>query len=69
MSTHVIKNPDDEFVRNLKKRIRDNSGFCPCKLDKVKDNKCPCVEFRTTGYCCCGLYIQSPIEDIQEVKS
>lgn len=27
----VIKNPDELFVRNLKKRIRQNNGYCPCK--------------------------------------
>lgn len=24
-------NPDGLFVRNLKKRIRQNNGYCPCK--------------------------------------
>lgn len=56
----IIKNPDAEFVRNLKKRIKDNSGYCPCQLVKNKDTKCPCLEFRTTNYCCCGLYIVDP---------
>lgn len=27
----TIKNPDELFVRNLKKRIRQNNGYCPCK--------------------------------------
>lgn len=27
----AIQNPDDLFVRNLKKRIRQNNGYCPCK--------------------------------------
>ena len=27
----VVKNPDELFVRNLKKRIRQNNGYCPCK--------------------------------------
>lgn len=27
----IIKNPDDSFVRNLKKRIKSNNGYCPCK--------------------------------------
>ncbi len=27
----VIRNPDDIFVKNLRKRIRRNNGFCPCK--------------------------------------
>lgn len=27
----IILNPDDTFVWNLKKRIKANNGFCPCK--------------------------------------
>ena len=27
----IILNPDDDFVRNLKKRIKTNNNFCPCK--------------------------------------
>lgn len=60
MKPNVIKNPDTEFVKNLKKRIKDNSGYCPCRLDKTPDTKCPCKEFRETGECICGLYITLP---------
>ena len=27
----VMLNPDGVFVKNLKKRIKANTGFCPCK--------------------------------------
>ncbi len=27
----TIRNPDDVFVKNLKKRIKQNNGYCPCK--------------------------------------
>ncbi len=53
----TIINPDDEFVKNLKKRIKSNNGFCPCKIEKTQDNKCPCKDFRETKECHCGLYI------------
>lgn len=53
----TIINPDDEFVKNLKKRIKYNNGFCPCKIEKTQDNKCPCKDFRETRECHCGLYI------------
>ena len=57
----LIINPDTEFVKNLKKRIKDNGKFCPCKIEKTQDTKCPCLDFRTTGDCCCGLYVKIPI--------
>ena len=27
----IILNPDNTFVQNLRKRIKANNGFCPCK--------------------------------------
>lgn len=55
----TIVNPDGRFVKNLKKRIKNNNKYCPNKLERVPDNKCPCKEFREGGgYCACGLYIQ-----------
>ena len=62
MKHKTIVNPDSEFVKKLKKRIKDNSGYCPCQLEKSKDTKCPCLDFRETGNCCCGLYIKIPEE-------
>lgn len=50
----TIRNPDDIFVRNLKKRIKDNNGYCPCKLVKKPENKCPCKDFKDGHGCDCG---------------
>lgn len=60
MKAEFIKNPDAEFVKRLKRRIRDNGGHCPCRPEKTPDTKCPCREFRETGECICGLYITLP---------
>ena len=55
-------NPDIELVKEIKKKLKENSGYCPCRLDKTKDTKCICKEFRDQisrneqGYCYCGLY-------------
>ena len=56
----VMKNPDAEFVKNLKKRIKANNGFCPCQIEKTEDTKCPCKIFKDTQECMCGLYINVP---------
>ena len=53
-----VINPDAEFVKGLRRRIKNNSGFCPCRLEKIPDNKCPCKDFRENGECCCGLYVR-----------
>ena len=47
-------NPDGMFVRNMRKGIRQNNGFCPYKLEKKPDNKCPCLDFREGKGCDCG---------------
>ena len=47
-------NPDGVFVQNLKKRIKQNNGYCPCKLLKTPDTKCPCRDFREGRGCDCG---------------
>lgn len=55
-------NPDVDLVKEIKKKLKENSGYCPCRLDKTKDTKCMCKEFRDQisrneqGYCYCGLY-------------
>lgn len=55
-------NQDSEFVKDFKKQLKQNGGYCPCKLVKNKDTKCMCKEFRDqvtrneSGFCYCGLY-------------
>lgn len=60
---HIYKNPDTEYVREVKKKIKDNGGYCPCQLVKSPDTKCMCKAFTEmcdrgeSGMCMCGLYI------------
>lgn len=39
--------------RNYKKY---GAPYCPCKIDRIPDNICPCKEHLTSGVCKCGLY-------------
>jgi len=52
---------DNEFVRMMRKALKDNNGHCPCSLSKNVDNKCMCKDFREMeeGTCHCGLYIKN----------
>lgn len=53
---------DKELVAEIKKKLKENDGYCPCRLTKNEDTKCPCKEFREQdvhGECHCGLYIKS----------
>lgn len=59
----VIKqNPDKEYAAEIKCKLKENGGYCPCSLLKTEDTKCRCKEFRQQiernepGYCHCGLW-------------
>lgn len=59
----ILMNPDKEIVESLKNKIKENGGYCPCRLVHNEDTKCICKEFRDQikdenyeGYCHCMLY-------------
>lgn len=54
----ITRNPNKDFVEQMLKTLKENSNYCPCKLEKTKDTKCMCKEFREQkdGWCHCGLY-------------
>lgn len=54
---------DAELVSEVKKKLKENGGYCPCRLEKNEDTKCICREFRdmSEGECHCGLYIKTSI--------
>lgn len=59
----VITNPDKDFVKETRAKIKENNGHCACAISFNADNKCMCKEFREqiengiAGECHCGLYI------------
>ena len=55
----IIENPDKKIVKEIRKKLKANSGYCPCSLFQDEEHKCMCKDFReqtTPGYCHCGLY-------------
>lgn len=53
-------NPDKEIVEEIRKALRENDGYCPCRPEKTRDTVCMCKEFREqeSGLCHCGLYLK-----------
>lgn len=46
---------------SISQAVKDNDGYCPCKLIKNVDTKCPCKEFIESpnlGMCECGLFMK-----------
>lgn len=54
----IILNPDKEEVQHIQQALKDNDGYCPCRLERTIDTQCMCKEFREQdiGFCHCGLY-------------
>lgn len=61
--TKVKTNPDKDIVKEIRDKLKENDGYCPCRISRTEDTKCMCKEFREmidngkTGMCHCGLYI------------
>ena len=51
-------NKDIQHVQKIKEALIKNEFYCPCRIEKTSDTKCPCKEFREqeVGLCHCGLY-------------
>ena len=57
----IIVNSDVELVKNIREKLKENDGYCPCRLSKTPDTKCMCKEFLEQvepGECHCGLYVK-----------
>jgi ferredoxin-thioredoxin reductase catalytic subunit len=59
----VVLNSDEKLVTEIREKLEENDGFCPCRLEKTDDTKCMCKEFREQikrgelGECHCGLFV------------
>lgn len=62
----VTFNEDQELVKKIKEALKQNGGYCPCRIERSDDTKCVCKEFKEQiddpnfeGYCHCRLYYKS----------
>ena len=39
MKSNIFLNPDKEYVKEIKDKLKANSGYCPCALLKNADTK------------------------------
>lgn len=61
----IKQNPDTELANEIRRKLKENNGYCPCKIVRNEDTKCPCKEFREMkkgSVCHCGLYIMKENE-------
>ena len=51
-------NPNKEHTNLIIEGLLEKDGYCPCKIQKTEENKCPCDDFLNTGKCCCKLWVK-----------
>ncbi|MCI8605124.1 MAG: hypothetical protein HFE79_13445 [Ruminiclostridium sp.] len=58
MKIELSKNK--ELVAEIRERLKETGGYCPCRLERNEDTRCMCKEFREQekGGCHCGLYVK-----------
>ena len=56
----VKTNPDKDIVKEIRRKLKETDGYCPCRISRTEDTKCMCKEFleMKSGMCHCGLYIK-----------
>ena len=58
----IVTNPDKNFVKEVREKIKENNGHCACAITFNDDNMCMCKDFRDqisegrAGMCHCELY-------------
>ena len=60
MKVKIKVTEDAAHAALIRKGLKDNDGYCPCRVENTPDTKCMCKEFRdqAEGICHCGLYIK-----------
>lgn len=54
---------DTAHVAEIREKLKQSGGYCPCQIGKTPDTKCMCKMFREqiareeSGECHCGLYV------------
>lgn len=57
----IFLNEDDILVADIRRRLKENNGYCPCVTIQNDDTKCMCRAFKEQDYegeCHCGLYVK-----------
>jgi len=52
---------DTELVNQIRAKLKERNGLCPCKISDIPENYCMCKDFleQNIGECHCGLYIKT----------
>ena len=51
-------NSDEKHTKIIIDGLIKKGGYCPCKVQKIPENLCPCDEFINGKICHCNLWIK-----------
>ena len=60
-----ILNRNFDLVRTIVKGLIAKDHYCPCRIPKIEDNLCVCLDFRKNEHCCCKLWVKKENENEQ----
>lgn len=55
----IIPNSDKKTYDLITSQIKENDGYCACRLVRDQNTKCICSDFKnqtTEGFCYCGRF-------------
>ena len=51
-------NKNKEHVKAIIEGLLRKNGYCPCKVQQIPENLCPCDEFVESKICHCDLWVK-----------
>lgn len=48
---------NQDKAKKILEAIYKNEGYCPCRINKNDDSKCPCKDMIEKNDCHCGLFV------------
>ena len=62
----ILPNPDREMYELVTEAVKNNDGYCCCRVRRDSDTRCICREFReqtTEGLCYCERFIKKEVSE------
>ena len=63
----IVPNPDKAKYDEETEAVKANDGYCPCRIEKIPENKCLCQEFRhckvANQLCLCQRFMKIEVDD------
>lgn len=62
----IIPNPDKEVYESVTNEIKNNDGYCCCRIIRNENTRCMCKDFKeqqTEGLCYCERFLKTEVNN------